>query len=139
MRVISTVTGPRAACRYATLHRAARGVTGTAERFGESGAWPHPVARPLRHLDRSRRGPRELYHSINSVCAQKVRIALHERGLEAKEHPMTLAGDQFHPAYMTLNPNAVAPTLMHDGYPVVESSVILYYVDEAFPEPPRGP
>lgn len=81
----------------------------------------------------------ELYHSINSVCAQKVRIALHEKGLEAKEHLMTLAGDQFDPAYMKLNPNAVVPTLMHDGYPVVESSVILYYLDEAFPEPPLMP
>jgi glutathione S-transferase len=81
----------------------------------------------------------ELYHSINSVCAQKVRMALHEKGLEAKEHLMILAGDQFDPAYMKLNPNAVVPTLVHDGYPVVESSVILYYLDEAFPEPPLMP
>jgi glutathione S-transferase len=84
----------------------------------------------------------ELYHSINSVCAQKVRIALKEKGLEAKEHLMTLAGDQFDPAYMKLNPSAVVPTLVHDGVPIVESSVILYYIDEAFPEPalmPREP
>ncbi len=81
----------------------------------------------------------ELYHSINSVCAQKVRIALHEKGLSAKEHLMTLAGDQFDPAYMRLNPNAVVPTLVHDGHPIVESSVILYYIDEAFPEPPLMP
>ena len=81
----------------------------------------------------------ELYHSINSVCAQKVRMALHEKGLEAKEHLMALAGDQFDLAYMRLNPNAVVPTLVHDGYPVVESSVILYYLDEAFPEPPLMP
>src|SRR5262249_12688066 len=32
----------------------------------------------------------ELYHSINSVCAQKVRLALTEKELEAKEHLMTL-------------------------------------------------
>jgi glutathione S-transferase len=81
----------------------------------------------------------ELYHIINSVSAQKVRMALHEKGLEAKEHLMTLAGDQFDPAYMRLNPNAVVPTLVHDGYPVVESSVILYHIDEAFPEPPLMP
>ena len=59
----------------------------------------------------------ELYHSVNSVCAQKVRIALAEKGLDYKEHLMTLAGDQFDPAYMKLNPNAVVPTLVHDGYP----------------------
>lgn len=80
----------------------------------------------------------ELYHSINSVCAQKVRIALKEKGIEAKEHLMTLAGDQFDPAYIKLNPNAVVPTLIHDGEPIVES-VILYYLDEAFPEPPLMP
>lgn len=81
----------------------------------------------------------ELYHSINSVCAQKARIALAEKGLSYTEHLMTLAGDQFDPAYMRLNPNAVVPTLVHDGRPVVESSVILYYIDEAFPEPPLMP
>jgi glutathione S-transferase len=81
----------------------------------------------------------ELYHSINSVCAQKVRIALAEKGLQATEHLMTLRGDQFDPAYMKLNPNAVVPTLIHDGNVIVESSVILYYLDEAFPEKPLMP
>ncbi len=81
----------------------------------------------------------ELYHSINSVCAQKVRIALAEKGLDCKEHLMTLRGDQFDPAYLKLNPNAVVPTLIHDGRPVIESSVILYYLDEAFPDNPLMP
>ena len=81
----------------------------------------------------------ELYHNINSVCAQKVRLALVEKGLEAKEHVLTLRGDQFDPAYMKLNPNGVVPTLIHDGQVVNESSVILYYIDEAFPEPPLMP
>ena len=77
----------------------------------------------------------ELYHSVNSVCAQKVRVALAEKGLEYREHLMTLRGDQFDPAYMKLNPNGVVPTLVHDGRTVIESSVILYYLDEAFPKP----
>jgi glutathione S-transferase len=81
----------------------------------------------------------ELYHNINSVCAQKVRLALVEKGLDAKEHTMTLRGDQFDPAYVRLNPNAVVPTLVHDGEPITESSVILYYLDEVFPEPPLMP
>ena len=78
----------------------------------------------------------ELYHSVNSVCAQKVRIALAEKGLDYREHLMRLAGDQFDPAYIKLNPNAVVPTLVHDGYPVIELSTILYYIDEVFPRPP---
>jgi glutathione S-transferase len=81
----------------------------------------------------------ELYHSINSVCAQKVRIALAEKELLYKEHLMTLGGDQFDPAYMRLNPNAVVPTLIHGGQPIIESSVVLYYLDEAFPERPLMP
>jgi glutathione S-transferase len=81
----------------------------------------------------------ELYHSINSVCAQKVRIALAEKELEYREHLMTLRGDQFDPQYMQLNPNAVVPTLVHDRRPVIESSVILYYLEEAFPRPALMP
>jgi glutathione S-transferase len=81
----------------------------------------------------------ELYHSINSVCAQKVRIALEEKGQKAKDHIMTLRGDQNEPAYLKLNPNGVVPTLVHDGEVINESSLILYYIDEVFPEPPLMP
>lgn len=80
----------------------------------------------------------ELYHGINSVCAQKVRIALVAKGLQAKES--IVSGDQlFTPGYLKLNPNAVVPTLVHDGVPVIESSVILYYLDEVFPAPSLMP
>jgi glutathione S-transferase len=81
----------------------------------------------------------ELYHNINSVCAQKVRIALAEKGQKVTEHVLTLQGDQNDPAYMKLNPNGVVPTLVHDGNVIVESSLILYYIDEAFPTPPLMP
>ena len=81
----------------------------------------------------------ELYHNINSVCAQKVRIALAEKGLPYVEHLLTLQGDQNDPAYMKLNPNGVVPTLVHDGNVVVESSLILYYIDDAFPDSPLMP
>lgn len=81
----------------------------------------------------------EHYHNINSVCAQKVRIALNEKGLDAGEHLLTLRGDQFDPAYLKLNPNGVVPTLVHDGNTIVESSLILYYLDEAFPVPALMP
>jgi glutathione S-transferase len=81
----------------------------------------------------------EHYHNINSVCAQKVRIALNEKALDAKEHLLTLRGDQHDPAYRKLNPNGVVPTLVHDGRPIIESSLILYYLDDAFPDPPLMP
>ena len=81
----------------------------------------------------------EFYNNINSVCAQKVRIALNEKRLEAKEHLLTLRGDQNEPAYLKLNPNGVVPTLVHDGNVIIESSLILYYLDDAFPDPPLMP
>jgi glutathione S-transferase len=68
-----------------------------------------------------------------------VRIALSEKGLQAKDHLMTLRGDQFEPAYLKLNPNGVVPTLIHDGQVITESALILYYLDDAFPEPPLMP
>jgi glutathione S-transferase len=91
-------------------------------------------------LDRKAGGQMlELYNNINSVCAQKVRIALFEKGQNVVEHLLTLQGDQNDPEYMKLNPNGVVPTLVHDGKPIIESSLILYYIDDAFPEPPLMP
>ena len=34
---------------------------------------------------------------------------------------------------------SVVPTLVHDGAPITESSLILYYIDDAFPEPSLMP
>jgi glutathione S-transferase len=50
-----------------------------------------------------------------------------------------LRGDQFDPDYMKLNPNGLVPTLVHDGNVFIESALILYYIDEAFPQPPLMP
>lgn len=81
-----------------------------------------------------------LYHHGSSVCAAKARFAINEKGI-----PWTgvyldiLKGDQFSPAYMSLNPKGVVPTLVHDGHVIVESTVIAEYVDDVFPEPPLKP
>ena len=40
---------------------------------------------------------------------------------------------------MKLNPKHVVPTLVHDGRVLVESSLIIAYLDDAFPEPPLRP
>lgn len=82
----------------------------------------------------------ELYHADTAVCAAKVRVTLAEKGLAYEGHLLTLAaGDQFAPAYMALNPNAVVPTLVHDGVVVTESTVVNEYIDDAFPTPPLRP
>ena len=82
----------------------------------------------------------ELYHHGSSVCAAKVRLVLAEKGLQWKSHYVDiLKGEQFDPAYVKLNPKAVVPTLVHDGHPILESTVICEYLDEVFPEPPLKP
>lgn len=75
-----------------------------------------------------------------SVCAQKVRIVLAAKGLSFERHHLNLrAGDQFKPEYLKLNPKAVVPTLVDDGKPVIESTVIIAYLDDAYPEPSLAP
>ena len=81
----------------------------------------------------------ELYHGTTSVCAQKVRLTLAEKGLPWDGHLLELNGDHLTPEYLKINPNGVVPTLVHDGNIVVESTVIMHYLDDLFPDPPLMP
>ena len=74
-----------------------------------------------------------LYHGRTSVCSIKARLAFAEKGVAFESKLMTLRGDQFDPQYMKLNPNAVVPTIIHEGRVIIESTVIMHYVDEVFP------
>ena len=75
----------------------------------------------------------ELYHNDMSTCAQKVRLALAEKGVAWESRHLDLRGrDHQTPSYLKLNPNAVVPTLAHDGVVVIESTVINEYVEDAF-------
>lgn len=61
-------------------------------------------------------------------------MVLHEKGLEFNDVKLDLAKkDQLKPEYVAINPNAVVPTLVDDGTPIIESSVICEYLDEKFP------
>jgi len=81
-----------------------------------------------------------LYDFGNSVCCQKVRITLCEKGLSWEAVRVDLfRSEQYDPQYLKLNPKGVVPTLVHDGKPVIESTLICEYLDEAFPDPPLVP
>lgn len=82
----------------------------------------------------------ELYHNGMSTCSAKARIALGAKGLEWKSHVLDLRlAEVQRPDYLKLNPDAVVPTLIHDGEVMRESSVIIEYLDEVFPDPPLSP
>jgi glutathione S-transferase len=82
----------------------------------------------------------ELYHSPISTCSQKVRLVLAEKELPWTSHEIRFsAREHLTEAYLKLNPNGVVPTLIHDGDPIVDSSVINEYLDDAFPDKPLRP
>lgn len=82
----------------------------------------------------------ELYHGLPSTCSKKVRLVLYEKQLPFKSHLMDLRKFEQHaPNYLKLNPNGVVPTLVHDGRVVTESSVIMEYLEDAFPQPQLRP
>jgi glutathione S-transferase len=77
-----------------------------------------------------------LYNAPQSTCSQRVRFVLNAKALPFAEVKLDLmAGDQLKPDYLRLNPNGVVPTLDHDGAIVIDSSVIIEYLDEIAPEP----
>src|SRR3954451_20704018 len=84
-----------------------------------------------------------LYNAPQSTCSQRVRFVLNAKQLPFEEIKLDLlAGDQLKPDYLALNPNGVVPTLEHDGQIVIDSSVIIEYLDEVVPQAnftPRDP
>ena len=78
-----------------------------------------------------------LYDFGNSVCCQKVRITLVEKGLAWKaRHVDLFKTEQYDPEYLKLNPKGVVPTLVHNGTAIIESTLICEYIDDTFPDPP---
>ena len=76
----------------------------------------------------------ELYYlkEADSVCLNRAVITLEEKGItDWKPHYIELLNeDHFESKYLGINPKAVVPTLVHNGIPVRESSIICDYIDE---------
>jgi glutathione S-transferase len=81
-----------------------------------------------------------LYHNDMSLCAQKVRVCLAEKGLAWEDRHLVLReGEQQQDWYRKLNRRAVVPTLIDGDKVIPESNVILEYLDETYPEPALSP
>lgn len=85
--------------------------------------------------------PITLYHFNNSVCSEKVRLVLNEKGVTgwtSKEVDL-FKSEQFDPDYLKLNPKGVVPTLVDENGVLVESTLIAEYLDELYLDPPLKP
>ncbi|MDP6843801.1 MAG: glutathione S-transferase N-terminal domain-containing protein [Rhodospirillales bacterium] len=82
-----------------------------------------------------------LYHFWSSTCSRRVRICLAEKQIEWQSRHVDIAKkmEQLEPWYQKLNANGVVPTIDHDGNLVIESNIIIQYLDEAFPGPSLTP
>lgn len=77
-----------------------------------------------------------LYNAPQSTCSQRVRFVLNAKGLAYTEHKLDLfAGDQLKPEYLRINPNGVVPALIHNGQVILDSAVIIEYLDETCTAP----
>ena len=76
-----------------------------------------------------------LYNAPQSTCSQRVRFVLNAKRTPFEEHKLDLfSGDQLKPGYLAINPNGVVPSLVHDGRTVIDSAVIMEYLDEVVPD-----
>ena len=75
----------------------------------------------------------KLYHHDASTCSQKVRICLAEKGVKWVGHHVDLIhGENLEADFLAINPNGVVPAFVHDGTPIIESTVMCEYVDEVW-------
>lgn len=81
-----------------------------------------------------------LYTHPMSPCSQKVRIILAEKSLAWEKIDVNLPEkENLDPEYLKLNPLGVVPTLVDDGKPVIESSIISEYLEDTYPSPSLRP
>jgi maleylpyruvate isomerase len=83
----------------------------------------------------------KLHGYFRSSAAYRVRIALNLKGLTAQHLPHHLRkGEQTAPAYLTINPQGLVPTLeVDDGAALTQSLAIIEWLDETHPNPPLLP
>lgn len=82
----------------------------------------------------------ELLNNPISTCSQKVRLTLHEKDIPFTDTKIDFRKkEHLTPQFLKINPDGVVPALLHDDKPVLDSSVIMEYLDEVFPDVPLSP
>lgn len=71
-----------------------------------------------------------------SPYAQKVKIALREKGVAFDTAvPGGIGVGDAAGEFVAANPRAEVPALIHDGFGIFDSTIILEYIEDAWPEP----
>lgn len=81
-----------------------------------------------------------VYYAPPSIYGRKVLAVLEEKGLDYSIKPMSFAErDMDKPDYLRLNPNGEVPALTDENFTVYESTAIIEYINDEYPEPPLLP
>lgn len=81
-----------------------------------------------------------LYEAPGSPYAQKIKIALREKGVAFDlEWPDSLGTGRTDDAFGTGNPRAEVPMLVDGETRIFDSTIILEYIEDRFPDPPLLP
>jgi len=79
--------------------------------------------------------PEPILYFAPGTCARAVMIALEEASAEYDIRVVAhMRGDHKSPEYLALNPNGKVPVLVADGHPIAETSAILLYLAQIFPD-----
>lgn len=85
----------------------------------------------------------KLYSAPLSLFGRKVEIALHEKALPFERVMVPFSQREGyspkHPEVVAANPKAQVPVLVDQGLTLYDSTVILEYLEDAYPEPPLYP
>lgn len=82
----------------------------------------------------------KLYTYFRSSSSFRVRIALNLKGLDYEPEFIHLVkGEQSSDKYRELNPQGLVPALEVDGDIITQSSAIIEYLEECYPDPPLLP
>jgi glutathione S-transferase len=85
----------------------------------------------------------KLYSAPLSLFSRKVEIALHEKGLSFERQMVAFNQETGyspkHPDVLAINPKGQVPVLIDGELSLYDSTIILEYLEDAYPRPPLYP
>lgn len=82
----------------------------------------------------------QVYYAAPSIYGRKVLAVLEEKELDYEIKKMSFSTqDHLKDDYLKINPNGEIPALMDDAFTVYESTAIIEYLNDEYPEPPLMP